>query len=789
MRGAEISQGLQVSSARREAAQKQLQSLQERAERLAVQREQLGELDESQGELLAASLEQASEHEAMLDQRLAEVSHQSDLAQASLGPVVASAQQAQTDLSDTTAKLEALQGLQASLEAQDKTQPWLESHGLQSLAPVSSKLQVQARAALAVEAALRDALHARRVERLDMVAGLLQDNLPARVGFVAPSAGSVQQDVDPVPSTIGLDSLKSMASSSDPAIESALQSWLHGCFWANDLNEALSARKHLAPGARIFTAQGHAVDHHSVRSYAAEDARDGVLQRRSQIENLEKQSRAQRLLSEQARSTALQAQAQAAQLQEQTRALRDEHAQALRILGDRRLAMEAFSQKVESARAARQRLQADEQEVEQASAALEQSIQVELERFDALDAELAMHQEQAEQLRDSLLQAQQQQTQAAERLRTSERAWRDAQFTVRELQTTQQRLDSDRTQREAALEQARSELAQVQTTLDESVDLGLREQLQQALEAQSQAQSELAQARARMDEAQSGLRSALEERSRYEQAQEPVRALLQSLALEQQAARLAAEQYVLQLNETEFDEGALLSSFGEVRPRASQLQAELARSMQGIAALGAVNLAALDELAQVQERQEFLSAQAKDLNEAISTLEDAIRRIDRETRELLQSTYDTVNRQFGTLFPELFGGGEARLVLTGDEILDSGIQVMAHPPGKRNASIHLLSGGEKALTAIALVFALFQLNPAPFCLLDEVDAPLDDANTERYCDMVRRMSDHTQFLFITHNKIAMELAQQLIGVTMQERGVSRIVAVDLEAASSFAQAA
>jgi chromosome segregation protein len=173
----------------------------------------------------------------------------------------------------------------------------------------------------------------------------------------------------------------------------------------------------------------------------------------------------------------------------------------------------------------------------------------------------------------------------------------------------------------------------------------------------------------------------------------------------------------------------------------------------------------------------------------MATLEDAIRRIDKETRTVLQSTYDEVNRHFGVLFPELFGGGDAKLSLTGDEILDSGIQVMAHPPGKRNSSIHLLSGGEKALTAIALVFALFQLNPAPFCLLDEVDAPLDDANTERYCDMVRRMSENTQFLFITHNKIAMELAQQLIGVTMQERGVSRIVAVDLDSAVQLAQAA
>ena len=173
----------------------------------------------------------------------------------------------------------------------------------------------------------------------------------------------------------------------------------------------------------------------------------------------------------------------------------------------------------------------------------------------------------------------------------------------------------------------------------------------------------------------------------------------------------------------------------------------------------------------------------------MGTLEDAIHRIDLETRDLLSSTFDQVNEHFGRMFPTLFGGGNARLVMTGDEILDSGVQVMAQPPGKKNSTIHLLSGGEKALTAIALVFAIFQLNPAPFCLLDEVDAPLDDANTERYASLVKQMSLGTQFLFISHNKIAMEMAQQLIGVTMQEQGVSRIVTVDMEAAVSLAEAA
>ena len=225
---------------------------------------------------------------------------------------------------------------------------------------------------------------------------------------------------------------------------------------------------------------------------------------------------------------------------------------------------------------------------------------------------------------------------------------------------------------------------------------------------------------------------------------------------------------------------ALLQTVGDLKP--APLQAAITRLQREIEAMGPVNLAALVELNSAQERKTYLDAQSDDLMRAMETLENAIRRIDKETRSLLQATFDSVNGHFGSLFPTLFGGGEARLIMTGDEILDAGVQVMAQPPGKKNSTIHLLSGGEKTLTAIALVFSLFQLNPAPFCLLDEVDAPLDDANTIRFCEMVKRMADKTQFLFISHNKIAMEMGNQLVGVTMQEFGVSRIVEVDMEEA-------
>jgi chromosome segregation protein len=313
-------------------------------------------------------------------------------------------------------------------------------------------------------------------------------------------------------------------------------------------------------------------------------------------------------------------------------------------------------------------------------------------------------------------------------------------------------------------------------------DSAARSGLEQWLGQRSHAEAALAQSRSRQDELQQRLRATDEQRVLLEREVQPRREKIVELQLKEQAARLAAEQFAQQLVQAQADEAALADRLAAEPVRANALQAEIARLAQAIADLGAVNLAALDELNGARERKGFLDSQSADLKAAIDTLEDAIRKIDRETRELLASTFEQVNGHFGQLFPKLFGGGEARLMMTGEEILDAGVQVMAQPPGKRNSTIHLLSGGEKALTATALVFALFKLNPAPFCLLDEVDAPLDDANTERFCNLVRSMTASTQFLFITHNKIAMELAEQLVGVTMQEQGVSRIVAVDIDTA-------
>jgi chromosome segregation protein len=221
----------------------------------------------------------------------------------------------------------------------------------------------------------------------------------------------------------------------------------------------------------------------------------------------------------------------------------------------------------------------------------------------------------------------------------------------------------------------------------------------------------------------------------------------------------------------------------------THLQAMLGRTSTEIAGLGAINLAAVEEFDKASERKVYLDQQYDDLTTALSTLETAITKIDRETKQRFKGTFDQINAGLQNLFPKVFGGGHAYLELTSDDLLDTGVTIMARPPGKKNATIHLLSGGEKALTALSLVFSIFQLNPAPFCMLDEVDAPLDDANVGRFCRLVDEMSQDVQFIYISHNKISMEMAGRLTGVTMAEPGVSRVVAVDIEKALEMTQTA
>ena len=403
--------------------------------------------------------------------------------------------------------------------------------------------------------------------------------------------------------------------------------------------------------------------------------------------------------------------------------------------------------------------------------------------------QLANTQERHAELDEGVITAERKLADAREQQRAIERQAQEAQFSARSLAARRGELQRSIETAQQQVVVNEQSAAQLSEELIRLTDAAAQAGLQTALELKTEREAALGAKRSEYDDLSLRLRRADEQRLTHEQSLAPMRERIMKLQLEEQAAQLGGAQYMEQLIAAEVNLEILAQGIAADAVKLYGLQGEIDRINREINALGAVNLAALDELTAARERKTFLDAQNADLNDAISTLEDAIHKIDLETRDLLAATFNQVNEHFGRMFPSLFGGGNARLVMTGDEILDAGVQVMAQPPGKKNSTIHLLSGGEKALTAIALVFAIFQLNPAPFCLLDEVDAPLDDANTERYAKLVSEMSKGTQFLFISHNKIAMEMARQLIGVTMQEQGVSRIVAVDMEAAVSLAEAA
>lgn len=354
-----------------------------------------------------------------------------------------------------------------------------------------------------------------------------------------------------------------------------------------------------------------------------------------------------------------------------------------------------------------------------------------------------------------------------------------------EANSTEQALERMQ-ERQQQLAARRDELTKAAEESDTPLD-DMSKELAVLLDTRIKVEEELTQARTAVEAIDHHMRELEEARSGAENAVQEVRSGLESIRIGWQEVKVRRQTLEEAINETSFELKTLIDEMPEEandfawEQRVDDLESKIQR-------LGPINLAAIEEYEQEAERKKYLDDQDKDLTDALTTLENAIAKIDAETRTRFKETFDKVNSGVKELFPRLFGGGHAYLELTDDNLLDAGVTIMARPPGKRNSTIHLLSGGEKALTAVSLVFSIFQLNPAPFCMLDEVDAPLDDANVGRFCDMVKYMSDKTQFIFITHNKITMEISQHLTGVTMHEPGVSRLVAVDVEAAAELASA-
>ena len=779
----QVQQQIQLLAAESRNLDERSRELQQRRERLGSEKRQLAAPDEAlladQKTRLAAADEQAAIAEAQLHELSEQVPALDEQRRAQQ-------QRVNDEVSrqaDLAARLEALRTLQEKVQTEGKLKPWLAKHGLDSLAGLWTRIHIENGWEVALESALRERLNALQIGRLETVQAFEHDGPPAKLAFYTTPQAAHDDPHRTLPR------LSELLRLDDTGLKALLNDWLEGVYTAPSLPEALAQRGKLTHGEVIMTREGHAVSQFAVAFYAPDSEQAGMLQRAQEIENLDRQLRAQTLLSDEARSALVRAEAAytdaASRLASARRDAQETQGRAHQL----QVEVLRLAQQAEQASQRRGQLDADLGEIDAQLEELQERRMTGEARFEELDLSLADAQERHATLDEDVIAAERGLQGAREQLRGLERQAQEAQFNARSLAARRGEL-------QRAIETAQQQVvanetstAQVQDELSRLDDAAAQGGLQEALALRADREAELGAKRSAYDDLSAQLRRADEQRMAFERSLQPMRDRITQLQLEQQAAQLGGAQFLEQLTAANVDLDVLAQGIEAGQVKLYGLQTEIDRINREIAALGAVNLAALDELAAARERKGFLDAQNADLQKAIGTLEDAIRKIDLETRDLLKKTFDFVNEHFGAMFPKLFGGGNAKLMMTGDEILDAGVQVMAQPPGKKNSTIHLLSGGEKALTAIALVFAIFQLNPAPFCLLDEVDAPLDDANTERYARLVKNMSSGTQFLFISHNKIAMEMAEQLVGVTMQEQGVSRIVAVDMEAALGMAQAA
>ena len=779
---AQVQQQIQVLAADQRNIEEQSRALQVRRDRLSADQHALAAPDEVRLTQLQAQLSEAQTQADITAAQLAELETQVPQFDEERRIAQQAVNDEQAKLAELSARLEALKALQEKVQSNDKLKPWLAKHGLDGLQALWQHIHIEAGWENALEAALRERMASLEVSRLDVVRSFQSDAPPAKLAFHSPPNAAAPEGQST------LRRLSDLLRLNDAGQKALLTDWLSGCYTAPTLDDALAQRSSLKPGEVLYVPSGHAISAHSVSFYAPDNEQAGLLARAQEIENLDKSSKAQAFMAEEARNTLVRAQTAYSDASQRLLSVRTEATTAQTRAHELQVETLRLQQLAEQTRARSEQLSGDLNEVDAQLSDLQERRVTAEARFEELDMQLADSQERHAQLDEAVINAERRLNDGREQQRSLERQAQEAEFAQRSLATREaelKRVIDTAAQQTASIA---AEEIRVQEDLTRLSDAAAQAGLQNALNIKLEREATLGAKRSEYDDLTTKLRASDERRLQLERELDPLRQRITDLQLKEQAARLGLEQYSQLLAENHADLEAVAASIEQQGVRLSGLQSEIDRLHREIAALGAVNLAALDELTAARERKTFLDAQSADLTDAMNTLEDAIRKIDAETRELLGGTFKTVNEHFGKMFPELFGGGNARLVMTGEEILDSGVQVMAQPPGKKNQTIHLLSGGEKALTAIALVFAIFQLNPAPFCLLDEVDAPLDDANTERYAKLVSSMAKETQFLFISHNKIAMEMAEQLIGVTMQEQGVSRIVAVDMESAVNMADA-
>ena len=685
------------------------------------------------------------------------------------------------ELNQVRSGLQQMRGRKASLEAlqqaalQDSSESvgqWLQAQQLADKSRLLELMQVENGWQLAVETVLGDYLQAVCVDDIDALGDYLADfeqgNLLLLESVEAPAQAPGY--------------LASKVKSGGRA-----DTLLAGIRAVDSVEQALQQRTTLAPHESVITRDGIWMGRNWLRVARSSSSDGGVIARQEELEQLTATLDLEQEREGQLAQDLQDAEDSLRKLEEQRQDCQRELQAATRQHAEISARVSACQAKAEQITLRRERITTEIEEGQaqfrQEQEAISQARRVLSESIERMEAD--------SQRREELLSERDRIRTALDSARQKARHDKDGSHQVAmRYQSLQTQLHAiretiERTDRQVAQLRERLEtLTLAQRDNDEPLT-ELRATLELQLEERLHAEGELSAARQLVAEVEHKLREAEQQRAAIEQRAASVRSELERQRIANQTLQVQRNTIHKQLLESknELEEVLLTMPEGANEP---EWQNALERVANRITRLGPINLAAIDEYTLQSERKNYLDAQNEDLVTALDTLESAIRKIDKETRNRFRETFEKVNTGLQELFPRVFGGGSAYLEMTGDDLLDTGITIMARPPGKKNATIHLLSGGEKALTAIALVFSIFQLNPAPFCILDEVDAPLDDANTGRYARLVKEMSDKVQFIYITHNKISMEFADQLMGVTMHEPGVSRLVSVDVEEAAALA---
>lgn len=775
-------QAAEVERTRIDHLDRHLNQLQDRLERIEAEREALSSakleqeietLTQEERNRDAAATALQSELDSLVS-RISELREQLRNRTAELDE----ARRRHQDLRGQLVSLQALQ--QAALGASSEgVRQWLESQSLQDGPRLAQQLKVESGWEQAVETVLGDYLEAVCVDGLDALAAGLNTLEEGALTLVSRAElGRAEQ----------CGELRPLQELVEAPCD--LLSVLGGVYVAESLGSALAQRHQLAPHESLITQEGLWLGAGWLRVNREADAKAGVLARETEIKRLadELDAVTDSLQAQQATLETARADLQAEESHRDE--LQANVNRAHREFSEVRAQLSALRLRLEHVQARRDALTKESAEMqEQRSRETDElaAARATLTETLALMETLADEREARTGERDRLHEALQS---ARSRSQTDREQAHALAIQIEAMRTarssTLQNLERMRSQ-QSHLEQRRNAL---RTALSDSeAPLQAQEtELEGLLARRSAIEADLMNARRQLESVEHDMREQEHLRSTREHAIEALRDESSRIQIAAQEVKVRRQTLLEQIGETGFVLETLREELA-TEAEIDQWAAEVERLEQRISRLGPINLAAIDEFEEQSERKRYLDAQNADLTEALETLQNAIRKIDRETRSRFKDTYERVNAGFGRMFPRLFGGGHAVLEMTGEDLLDTGVTVMARPPGKRNSSIHLLSGGEKALTAVALVFAIFELNPSPFCMLDEVDAPLDDANVGRFCDLVREMSERVQFIFITHNKVTMDLATQLNGVTMHEAGVSRLVSVDIDEAAQLAATA